>query len=77
MREIGVMLPYTPLHHLLFSDSLDCLVMTSGNISEEPIVISNEQAADHLKPIADWFVFHDRDIYMRVDDSVVRNFRQS
>ena len=64
----------------LFGGSADepagytALVMTSGNFSEEPIVTSKTQAADHLKPIADWFLLHDRDIYMRVDDSVVRNF---
>lgn len=75
---IGVMLPYTPLHYLLFSDSPDdppeftALVMTSGNISEEPIVTSNEEAWERLQPVADWFVFHNRDIYMRTDDSVVR-----
>jgi hydrogenase maturation protein HypF len=79
-NTIGVMLPYTPLHYLLFSDSPDgpphftALVMTSGNISEEPIVISNEVAWERLGPVADWFVFHNRDIYMRTDDSVVRTF---
>jgi hydrogenase maturation protein HypF len=75
---IGVTLPYTPLHYLLFSDSPDdppqftALVMTSGNISEEPIVTSNQEAWERLRPVADWFVFHNRDIYMRTDDSVVR-----
>ncbi len=75
---IGVMLPYTPLHYLLFSDSPDdapqftALVMTSGNISEEPIVTSNQEAWERLQAVADWFVFHNRDIYMRTDDSVVR-----
>ena len=77
---LGVMLPYTPLHYLLFGGSTDeraefaALVMTSGNFSEEPIVTSNEDAWEHLRPITDWFLFHDRDIYMRVDDSVVRCF---
>jgi hydrogenase maturation protein HypF len=77
---LGVMLPYTPLHYLLFSDSPDepaefsALVMTSGNISEEPIVTSNEEAFDRLREVADWFLVHDRDIYMRVDDSVTRTF---
>ncbi len=74
LREVGVMLPYTPLHHLLFDDSLTCLVMTSGNISEEPIVIQNEEALEKLTPIADLVVTHDRDIFMRVDDSVERIF---
>ncbi len=78
--SIGVMLPYTPLHYLLFSDSptepsqFAALVMTSGNLSEEPIVISNEEAWQRLEPVADWFLFHNRDIYMRADDSVVRTF---
>ncbi len=78
--SIGVMLPYTPLHYLLFSDSptepsqFAALVMTSGNLSEEPIVISNEEAWRQLEPVADWFLFHNRDIYMRADDSVVRTF---
>jgi hydrogenase maturation protein HypF len=77
---LGVMLPYTPLHYLLFSDSPDqpaefsALVMTSGNLSEEPIVTSNEEAFDRLTNIADWFLIHNRDIYMRVDDSVIRTF---
>jgi hydrogenase maturation protein HypF len=71
---LGVMLPYTPLHHLLFGDSLTCLVMTSGNTSEEPIVTQNAEALDKLSPLADLVVTHDRDIFMRVDDSVVRVF---
>lgn len=74
---IGFMLPYTPLHHLLFKhpefdDSPEVLVMTSGNLSEEPIVIDNAEAIDKLKGLADCFLIHDRDIYMRVDDSVAR-----
>lgn len=79
-HTVGAMLPYTPLHYLLFSDSphsaseFPALVMTSGNLSEEPIVISNEQALTHLAGIADWFLLHNRDIAMRVDDSVVRTF---
>jgi hydrogenase maturation protein HypF len=77
---VGVMLPYTPLHYLLFSNSPDepsqfpALVMTSGNISDEPIVTSNDEAWRRLRSLADWILFHDRDIYMRVDDSVVRTF---
>ena len=77
---LGVMLPCSPLHYLLFGDSPDAepeflaLVMTSGNFSEEPIVTSNDEAWDRLQSIADWFVFHNRDIFMRVDDSVVRTF---
>jgi hydrogenase maturation protein HypF len=74
------MLPYTPLHYLLFSDSpqtdsvFPALVMTSGNISEEPIVISNADAILQLGSIADWFLLHNREIATRVDDSVVRTF---
>ena len=74
-RTLGVMLPYTPLHHLLFRGApYDSLVMTSGNLSEEPIVTRNDEAAEHLAGIADWFLTHDRDIFMRTDDSVVRTF---
>jgi hydrogenase maturation protein HypF len=74
-NTIGVMLPYTPLHHLLFgSTTYDALVMTSGNLSEEPIVTSNADALARLRPLADWFLLHDRDIYMRADDSVVLTF---
>src|SRR5271157_415860 len=74
-RTLGVMLPYTPLHHLLFVDApYDALVMTSGNLSEEPIVVDNVEARQRLSQTADWFLTHDRDIYMRADDSVVRVF---
>lgn len=72
---LGVMLPYTPLHHLLFAGAAySALVMTSGNISEEPIVVSNEKAIERLGRVADWVLLHNRDIYMRTDDSVVRGF---
>jgi hydrogenase maturation protein HypF len=74
-RTLGVMLPYTPLHHLLFEGAaFDALVMTSGNISEEPIVADNAQAQERIGGVADWFLTHNRDIYMRTDDSVVRTF---
>ncbi len=74
MSDIGVMLPYTPLHHLLFAhpDCPDALVMTSGNISGEPICTANEDALNRLAGIADLFVLHNRDIVTRVDDSVVK-----
>jgi hydrogenase maturation protein HypF len=71
---LGVMLPYTPLHYLLFGESFSALVMTSGNLSEEPIVTGNREAAQRLRSIADAFLFHNRDIHTRVDDSVVRVF---
>jgi hydrogenase maturation protein HypF len=74
-RTLGAMLPYTPLHHLLFDRApYDVLVMTSGNLSEEPIVTSNVEAQTRLAGVADAFVMHDRDIYMRADDSVARSF---
>ena len=72
--RLGVMLPYTPLHHLLFDDSLDALVMTSGNMSEEPIVSQNEEAWLHLHALADAFLLHNRSIRTRVDDSVFQVF---
>jgi len=72
-RNYGVMLPYTPLHYLLLSsDELFALVMTSGNISEEPIAIDNDEAFERLGGIADYFLNHNRDIYLRSDDSIIR-----
>ncbi|MFO7891457.1 MAG: carbamoyltransferase HypF, partial [bacterium] len=71
-KYIGVMLPYTPLHYLLFNDTLDVLVMTSGNISDEPIAKSNKEALGKLKGIADYFLLHNRKIQTRADDSVTR-----
>jgi len=70
--EIGVMLPYTPLHHLLLELVDGPLVMTSGNLSDEPIATGNAEALERLSGIADAFLLHDRDIYSRYDDSVVR-----
>lgn len=69
-RYLGVMLPYTPLHHLLLRDFGKPLVMTSGNISEEPIAKDNQEARSRLGRLADHFLFHDRDIHARYDDSV-------
>ena len=72
---LGVMLAYTPLHHLLFAGApFRALVMTSGNRSEEPIVTRNDEALQRLAGVADSFVSHNREIHMRVDDSVVRTF---
>ena len=68
----GVMLPYTPLHHLILQEHFLALVLTSGNISEEPIAMDNEEAFRRLSGIADYFLVHNRDIYLRNDDSVVR-----
>jgi len=69
--QVGVMLAYTPLHHLLLREFGGALVMTSGNLSEEPICITNPEALARLAGIADGFLLHDRDIYVRGDDSVV------
>lgn len=71
-RCFGVMLPYTPLHYLLLQGPFTALVMTSGNISDEPIAIENREAVKRLAGIADYFLLHDRDIYLRSDDSIVR-----
>ena len=65
------MLPYTPLHHVLLRDVGRPLVMTSGNLSEEPIAQNNDEARRRLGPLADAFLLHNRDIYARYDDSVV------
>lgn len=75
LRELGVMLPYTPLHHLLLERAPDfpiALVMTSGNYSEEPIATDNDDALQRLGPLADAFLLHNRAIHIRCDDSVVR-----
>ncbi len=71
-RYFGIMLPYTPLHYLLMEGRYEALVMTSGNMTEEPITIDNEAAFQNLGDIADYLLIHDRDIYLRSDDSVVR-----
>ncbi|MFO7693044.1 MAG: carbamoyltransferase HypF [Vicinamibacterales bacterium] len=69
---VGVLLPYTPVHHLLLAAARCPLVMTSGNLSEEPLAFRNEEALDRLAGIADLFLLHDRDIDTRCDDSVAR-----
>ena len=81
MDTVGVMLPYTPLHHILINQEdprlgaqpvPSVLVMTSGNFSEEPIAIDNQDALVRLAPLADAFLLHDRPIHIRCDDSVLR-----
>ncbi|HOK80711.1 MAG TPA: carbamoyltransferase HypF [bacterium] len=73
---LGVMLPYSGIHQLIFESNpdIELLVMTSGNISEEPICTDNEEAIRRLSCIADYFVFHDRKISFGCDDSVMRTF---
>jgi len=74
--ELGIMLPYTPLHHLLMED-FEALVMTSANLSDEPILKDNAEALCRLHGIADGFLLHNRDITTRCDDSLLRVFRGS
>jgi hydrogenase maturation protein HypF len=87
-KHIGFMLPYTPLHYLLFryrehgemdtdETRLSVLVMTSGNLTEEPLIHDNEESLLKLSSIADAFLLHNRDIFMRVDDSVIKVRDQS
>ena len=66
------MLPYTPLHVLLMGEDIDCLVMTSANISETPIISDNAEALRELRGIADGFLLHNRDIQTKCDDSLIR-----
>ncbi len=73
IHELGVFLPYTPLHYLIFAaGKFEALVMTSANLSEEPIAIDNREAVERLGRIADSFLVHNREILIRSDDSVVR-----
>ena len=71
----GVFLPYTPVHHLIMKEVSVPLVMTSGNVSSEPICIDNDEAIERLSGIADFFLLHNRDILVRYDDSVVHLFK--
>lgn len=74
-RSLGIMLPYTPLHHLLLRAVAAPIVLTSANISDEPIAYRDDDAHHRLAGIADLFLTHDRPIHIRTDDSVVRAFR--
>ena len=71
-RHLGLLLPYTPVHHLLLEAVARPLVATSGNVSDEPIAFADADARERLAPIADAFLMHDRAIHIRTDDSVVR-----
>jgi len=74
-RQLGVMLPYTPLHHLLLRELAGPMILTSGNVSDEPIAFTDADARQRLAGIADAVLAHDRAIHIRTDDSVVRVFR--
>ncbi|MGC8658950.1 MAG: carbamoyltransferase HypF [Desulfomonilaceae bacterium] len=84
LKTLGIMLPYAPIHHLLFrhpyfksGQSLSNLVMTSGNLSDEPIVSENEEAIERLNSIADAFLIHNRQIVLKADDSIVRVIKKN
>jgi hydrogenase maturation protein HypF len=72
VKSLGFMLPYTPLHHLLFENLDRPLVMTSANVSDEPICYRDDEALASLATIADYFLTHNRRIHIRTDDSVLR-----
>src|SRR6476661_4767666 len=73
LRELGVFLPYSPLHHLLMEALRRPLVMTSGNLSDEPIAHDDQDAISRLGPMVDGLLVHDRPIHIRCDDSVTRS----
>jgi len=69
---LGVMLPYTPLHYLLLKDNFTALIMTSGNITDQPIIGDNLEALEKFDGIVDFFLSYNRDIFNRCDDSVIK-----
>jgi len=71
VNTFGFMLCYAPLHYLLFAEGIEVLVMTSGNISDEPLICKNQIALRRLGGVADAFLMHDREIYRQVDDSII------
>ena len=71
VNTYGFMLCYAPLHYLLFDKDIEVLVMTSGNMSDEPLICRNSLALERLGSVADAFLMHDREIYRQVDDSIV------
>lgn len=75
ISDIGAMLPYTPLHHLILRDNFAALVMTSGNLTDEPTIASNEIAFEKLSGIADYFLLHNREILIQNDDSIIKVIR--
>ncbi|GFZ32261.1 carbamoyltransferase [Clostridium zeae] len=72
IKDLGIMLPYTPLHHLLFHDGIEVLIMTSANLNGKPIIYKNEDAISKLHDIVDYHLINNRDIFLSVDDSVVK-----
>jgi hydrogenase maturation protein HypF len=72
ISTLGVMLPYTPLHYLLFDQDLEILIMTSANISDDPLITDNHESLDKLRDIADLFLVHNREIFNPCDDSVMK-----
>jgi len=76
VNTFGFVLCYAPLHYLLFAQNIEVLVMTSGNISDEPLICKNEKAMENLSCVADAFLIHDREIYRQVDDSIVHFIEQ-
>jgi len=73
LNYLGIMLPYSGIHEMLFDDEINAIVATSGNNSGLPLIINNAQAFEQLKQIADYFLIHNREIINRCDDSVVSN----